>query len=104
MALGRIGRWVLGVIIGVLLLVVTSALVVQTPWFKERLRRMAVDRATEALNGQLTIGRLSGSLWTGVDLQDVALTQPSGAVLKVQRIELRYDPRLLIHGHLVFSS
>ena len=104
MALRRIARWILGVIVGVVLLVVTSALVAETPWFKERLRRIAVDRAAETLNGDLSIGRLSGSLWTGVRLENVALTQPSGPVLKVDRIDLQYDPRILLRGHLVFSS
>ena len=104
MPLRRVARWILGIAIGIVLLVATSAIVVETPWFKDRLRRIAVNRANEALNGQLTIGRLTGSLWKGVDLENVTLTQAVGPVLRVDRVHLAYDPLTLIRGHLVFDQ
>jgi autotransporter translocation and assembly factor TamB len=102
MPLRRIGRWTLGIIGGLLLLAATSALVVETPWFKERLRRIVVERANEALNAQLSVGRLAGSLWSGVELHDVVLVQTAGPVFAARRISLRYDPRILMRGHLTF--
>ncbi len=104
MRLRRLTRWTVGITSGLLLLIATSAIVVETEWFKERLRRIVVNRAAEALNGQLSVGQLTGSLLTGVELHHVVLTQTTGPVLAVETLALRYDPRILLRGHLIFSE
>jgi autotransporter translocation and assembly factor TamB len=104
MARRRVTRWVIGIVSGILLLAATSAIVVETSWFKERLRRIVVSRANEALNAQLSVGSITGSLLTGVELHDVTLRQAAGPVLTAQRISLRYDPRILLRGHLAFTE
>lgn len=100
----RATRWILGLLSGLFLLVATSAVVVETDWFKERLRRIVVNRAAEVLNGQLTVGRLTGSLLTGVELHRVVLAQSAGPLFAVERLALRYDPRILLRGHLSFRE
>jgi autotransporter translocation and assembly factor TamB len=104
MARRRVTRWVIGIVSGILLLAATSAIVVETPWFKERLRRIVVSRANEALNAQLSVGSITGSLLTGVEMHDVTLRQAAGPVLTSERISLRYDPRILLRGHLAFTE
>src|SRR6476660_4873525 len=104
MTLRRVTRWSFAIISGLLLLIATSAVVVETSWFKERLRRIVVNRASEVLNGTLSIGELRGSLLTGVELHRVVLQQDAGPVLSVDVIALRYDPRVLLHGHLTFRE
>src|SRR5438067_714655 len=104
MPLRRVTRWVLAAVSGLLLLVATSAIVVETVWFKERLRRIVVNRAAEVLNGNLSIDELTGSLLTGVELHHVRLQQPGGPVLAVELISLRYDPRIVLRGHLTFKE
>lgn len=104
MALRRIARWSLFVVAGLVLLAATSAIVVETAWFKDRLRRLAIDRAAEVLNGQLTVGELSGSLWRGFTLHHVVLQQSTGPVVSVETVALRYDPRILARGHFIFDE
>ena len=104
MSLRRLSRWTLAVIAGLVLLVATSAVVVESAWFKDRLRRIAVSRASDALNGQLTIERLDGSLLRGIDLKHVVFQQATGPVVSVETISVRYDWRLLIKRHFVFDD
>ena len=100
----RVTRWLLGGLSGILLLLATSAIVVETPWFKERLRRIVVTRANETLNGELIVGHLTGSLITGVELHNVVFKQPGGPVFAAERIAVRYDPRILIRGRFVLDE
>ena len=78
--------------------------VLQSDWLRERLRGVAVTQAAKFLTGQLTIGHLSGSLWRGVVLDDVTLTQPDGVVFHADRVTVRYDAMTLIHRHIVLDD
>ena len=89
----------------VLVAVVVAALVtLETPWAKERVRRLAVTRAAPYLTGDLSIGRLDGSLLRGVELHDVALVQPTGEAVRAELITVRYDPLRLWREGLAFDS
>ena len=55
-------------------LVATAVVVLETGWAKNRLRELAIRQAERQLTGELRIGRLTGSLFTGVALHDVSLT------------------------------
>ena len=48
-----------------------AVIVTQTTWFKEWLRGFIVKQAEDYVNGRLSIGRLDGNLFFGVDLGDV---------------------------------
>ncbi|MGH9161841.1 MAG: hypothetical protein ACRD2X_17890, partial [Vicinamibacteraceae bacterium] len=63
----------------------------QTPWFKERVRRLAVSQASRVLNGELTIGRLEGNLFTGVTLSDVVVRQEGRPSITIARVEASYE-------------
>ena len=104
MSLRRLTRWTLAVVSGIILLIATSAVVVQSAWFKERLRRIAVTRGSEVLNGQLSIGQLKGSLLHGVELSHVVFQQTAGPVVSVETVSVRYDWRLLIKRQFVFDE
>src|SRR5438552_167320 len=104
MSLRRLTRWTLLVLAGLFLLIATSAVVVESAWFKERLRRMAVSRASDVLNGQLSIGELTGSLLHGIELKHVVFQQTAGPVVNVETVSVRYDWRLLIKRHFVFDN
>ncbi len=79
-------------IVGVLLvgLVVATAILTQTAWFRERLRRLAVRQADAALEGRLEVGSVEGNLLNGVTLRDVAVVQGDTTVVRVDRIQLEY--------------
>src|SRR5215475_6989274 len=70
--LARILLLTLTICLGVLII---GLIYTQTPWFKDWLRRYIVREATQVLNGELTIGRLSGSLFFGVAMSDITLSQ-----------------------------
>jgi autotransporter translocation and assembly factor TamB len=80
------------VIVSVLLvgLLVVGALLTQTAWFRERLRRFAVRQAATALEGRLEIGSIEGDLVHGVTLRDVAVVQDDVRVVSVGRVDVAY--------------
>ena len=44
------------------------------------------------LDGELRVGRLGGSLWTGVTLDNLELLNRDGQIVKADRVRVRYDP------------
>jgi hypothetical protein len=71
-------------------LVVAAAVLTQTAWFRERLRRLAMRQAEQALEGRLTIGAIEGDFYRGVTLRDVTLDQQGQTVVRVGRVQLQY--------------
>lgn len=72
-------------------LVLVVWLGVRTPWFREWARDEVTTRVNNTINGHLTIGSLSGSLFTGVVLHDVSLSDSDGPIVNVEKIEATYD-------------
>ncbi len=72
-------------------LVTIVAIVSQTSWFRERLRRLAVKQAQDAIQGTLAIGAIDGNLATGVALRDVSIVQGDTTVVQVGRVQLSYS-------------
>ena len=100
----RIIRALLVIVAAVLVLVVAGVVTLETPWARERVRRLAVSRAAMYLNGELAIGRLDGSLLRGVELHNVSLTQPTGEAIRAEVITVRYDPVRFWREGLAFDS
>jgi autotransporter translocation and assembly factor TamB len=44
------------------------------------------------LDGELRVGRLGGTLWTGVTLDNLELLNREGQVMKADHVRVRYDP------------
>ncbi len=92
MARGRRALRALAVLVVLLAgLLVAAAVLSQTAWFRERLRRLAVRQAEQAIDGTLVIGGLDGDLYSGVTLRDVAVVQNGTPVVRVGRVQLSYD-------------
>ena len=53
-------------------LISLAFIVSQTPWFRDWIRGAIIREANQYLNGELTIGRLSGNLFFGVDPNPIA--------------------------------
>jgi autotransporter translocation and assembly factor TamB len=100
----RLWRVVLTLLVAFGICVIVLLTVLESDWLRERLRGVAVTQAAKFLTGQLTIGHLSGSLWRGVVLDDVTLTQPDGVVFHANRVTVRYDAMTLIHRHIVLDD
>src|SRR5215831_3364136 len=84
--------------------VLATFIVIQSDWLRDRLRRLAISQAAQYLTGTLTIGRLSGSLFHDVVLDDVTLTQADGLVMHAARVSVKYDWRVLVQRHLVLDD
>jgi uncharacterized protein involved in outer membrane biogenesis len=81
----------------VVALVIVGLVVTQTAWFRDWLRGYAVREASALIDGDLTIGRLDGDLWTGLQLHDVAIDQRGTRVVELSSLELEYSVGDFIH-------
>src|SRR5262245_63947858 len=69
-----------------------AAIVVsQTAWFKNWLRGYIVLEASRYLNGELSIGRLGGNLFFGVELEDVAVSLDGEQIVAVRNLGVDYN-------------
>ena len=71
-ALRRLSRYVAIAVLSLVILLGAGVAVTQTSWFKNWLRQKAVSQAAQYLNGELTITRLGGNIFTGVELEGVS--------------------------------
>jgi autotransporter translocation and assembly factor TamB len=79
--------------------VAVSLIVSQTPWFRDWLRRYIVRESKQYLNGELSIGGLSGNLLFGVNLSDVAVDISGERVVAVKGLQVDYSVlELISHG------
>src|SRR5262245_46055911 len=56
----------------------------ETPWGKNRLRGLLVGQANQYLTAQLTIGRLEGSLFRGLELGDIKLVRDGRTIISIE--------------------
>src|SRR5436309_29580 len=91
----RIVRQLLHVLVIVLTLVIgataAAIIVAQTAWFKNMLRAYIVREANQYLNGQVSIGRLGGNLFFGVELEDIGVSMDGSQVVAVKDLGLDYN-------------
>src|SRR5919106_5245976 len=81
-----------------------AVIVTQTTWFKEWLRGFIVRQADDYVNGRLTIGRLDGNLFFGVELGDVDITVNGKTVVDIDDIGLDYNALTFIGGDVVLDD
>src|ERR1700704_4274949 len=83
------------VLIIVLTLVVGAAaaaiIVSQTAWFKNWLRGYIVREAHQYLNGTLSIERLGGNLFFGVEMENIGVSMDGQPVVAVKDLGLDYN-------------
>jgi autotransporter translocation and assembly factor TamB len=91
----RLARRVLHALLLVLTLIVgataAAVIVTQTAWFKNWLRGFIVAQANTYLNGQLSIERLGGNLFFGVELENVGVTLDGSEVVAVEDLGIDYN-------------
>jgi autotransporter translocation and assembly factor TamB len=81
-----------------------AVIVTQTTWFKEWLRSFIVRQAQGYMNGRLSIGRLDGNLFFGVELEDIDVTMNGTKVVEVKDVGLDYDAFSFIGGNVVLDD
>src|SRR5262245_32607800 len=87
-----------------IIVVALSLIVSQTPWFRDWIRRTIVREAKQYLNGELTIGQLSGNLFFGVKLSDVAVDVSGDRVIAVKSLAVDYSVFHLISSGIVLDK
>jgi uncharacterized protein involved in outer membrane biogenesis len=87
-------------IVGVASMVV---IVTQTTWFKEWLRGFIVKQADDYVNGRLTIGRIDGNLFFGVEMEDVDVTMNGEQVVALKDVGVDYNFLTFLAGHVVLD-
>jgi len=91
----QIVRRLTHVLILVLTLVVGAAaaavIVSQTAWFKNWLRGFIIAQANQYLNGTLSIERLGGNLFFGVEMENIGVSMGGSQIVAVQDLGLKYN-------------
>src|SRR4026209_718246 len=104
----RIVRRLTHVLVLVLTLVVGAAaaavIVSQTAWFKNWLRGYIVAQANLFLNGTLSIERLGGNLFFGLEMENIGVSLDGSQVVAVKDLGLDYNVFALITKGLSVDS
>jgi autotransporter translocation and assembly factor TamB len=103
-ALRRLSRYVAIAVLSLVILLGAGVAVTQTSWFKNWLRQKAVSQAAQYLNGELTITRLSGNVFTGVALEGVALRHEGQTAVSMDKLTVDYSLFTMISDGLIFDS
>src|SRR5687768_8272569 len=103
-ALRRLSRYVAIAVLSLVMLRGAGVAGTQTSWFKNWLKQKAVSQAAQYLNGELTITRLTGNVFTGVALEGVALRHEGQTAVAMDKLTVAYSPLTMISDGLVIDS
>ena len=92
------------VLASVTILVMTAIILAGTPWGLERARRLLVSRAGGALNGELRVDRLEGSLFGNLTLRGVTIAREGEPLISAETIRVVYRPMELLMGRLAVAE
>ena len=85
----------------VVVLVMGVVTMLFTPWFKHYARDFIVKQSQNLINGDLSIGRLSGSFVTGVVMEDVAVQQEGTTAVRIRKRGVHYSPTQVARGNAI---
>jgi hypothetical protein len=104
MIVRRLIRWALVAIAVVTIVALAGAVLLRTPWGLERTRRLMESRAAGLFDGELRVGRLSGSVFGDVVLTDVAIVRGGETLIRAAEIRVRYRPLDFFRGTFVIND
>jgi len=82
-------------------LLAIGLIVSQTPWFRDWVRRVIIRESRQYLNGELTVGRVTGNLFFDFGLADVAVNVSGDRVVSVKTLTVDYSVLQLISRGIV---
>lgn len=91
-------RWVGVAVAGAILLLAVSAVALRTPWVQSRLRGEIERRASLALNAEVSVGTIGGTLLSWTTLENVAVRTNGEMVVAIDRVRVDYDLLRLLGG------
>src|SRR5438128_10823021 len=68
-----------------------AIIVTQTAWFKDWLRGYIVREANQYMNGQLSVERLGGNLFFGIEMENIGLSLDGSPVVTAKDLGLDYN-------------
>ncbi|HEX6306770.1 MAG TPA: translocation/assembly module TamB domain-containing protein [Longimicrobiales bacterium] len=101
-----VGYIAIGVLSGLLIAAAAIWLLSRTGWGMERVRGFAVQWIAERVDGEVQVGRISGSgLLGGVIIHDFGIVDSRGRpFLATDSLELNYNIRTLLGGSIVLND
>lgn len=95
-----------GAVVGLVLVVVLGFMVLlATRPGHNALRKYGVRLLNESIDGTARIGRVSGTLWRGAEVEQVELLDTAGnAIIRVGRVKVGYGLRDLIRGRIILRN
>ncbi len=90
----------------VMLLIVVGgvATLTRSEWGTAKLVNYAVDRVNKSIKGRLYIGRISGSIFTGMTIDTLEIRDENDSVfIAGAQVQMEYDPRDLVDQRLLLK-
>ena len=84
-------------------LLALALIVSQTPWFRDWIRRTIIREARQYLNGDLTIGAVTGNLFFDFGVSDVAVDLSGERIVAVKALSLDYSIFELVSRGIVLD-
>jgi autotransporter translocation and assembly factor TamB len=100
----RISRVLLWTAGAILVLVLVTGAVIETSFFKNWLRGVVVKQANQHINGMLAIGAFKGTLFSGVELDDVTVMMDNEPMVRIDALKASYTIRELISNGTTVDS
>lgn len=92
------------VLAGFVLLLIVSALLIQTPIVKHWIKGYVEDRVTSGLQGTLKLGDIHGNFLTHIRIDSVELSYDGRQVISTGPVELRYNLLPLLNNTISVSE
>jgi translocation and assembly module TamB len=90
--------------LGILLLVLLAALLIQTEPAKRKIARIAETQVDKIINGNLTIGKIDGNFFTSISIQNVMVTMEEDTLVQIDEIKAGYNLWPLLRNTLEIHS
>jgi autotransporter translocation and assembly factor TamB len=92
----RLARGLTALVALLLLVVVAAMAAAETGWAKDQIRDLIIRQANQYLTATLNIGRVEGSLFRGLELDDITLDRNGRTLVKIDEVAVSYSIRELV--------
>lgn len=90
-------RIAIGIVALIAIVIVATVIVTNTNWFRNFVRTKANAVLAGTFKGQVIIGRIQGSLWSNLTLDDLTLTYQGERIAHIERLRVAYGIFSLLH-------
>ena len=92
------------IVAAIVIIVAILTATTQTAYGRDQLRNLIVTRIAPSVQGTMYLGKMTGGLLTGVTIDSIEIRDHEDSLFIASgKITMRYDPRNLLDGRLLFS-